>query len=126
MEQLIQSSDLFVMQVEMDVYTALKKVEGKVTSFITPRDTHCTIRLVLLALIFFSLCSGCFCSSIHRGTAPSSSFWLTPMPGYANAGLVLLSNILNEKFFLLVATDRCLTLFSFNLGLQTCVRESPS
>lgn len=26
MEQLIQSSDLFVMQVEMDVYTALKKV----------------------------------------------------------------------------------------------------
>lgn len=27
MEQLIQSSDLFVMQVEMDVYTALKKVE---------------------------------------------------------------------------------------------------
>lgn len=29
MEQLIQSSDLFVMQVEMDVYTALKKVQGK-------------------------------------------------------------------------------------------------
>lgn len=29
MQQLIQSSDLFVMQVEMDVYTALKKVEGK-------------------------------------------------------------------------------------------------
>ena len=29
MEQLIQSSDLFVMQVEMDVYTALKKVEGR-------------------------------------------------------------------------------------------------
>lgn len=27
MEQLIQSSDLFVMQVEMDVYTALKKVQ---------------------------------------------------------------------------------------------------
>lgn len=26
MEQIIQSSDLFVMQVEMDVYTALKKV----------------------------------------------------------------------------------------------------
>lgn len=26
MELLIQSSDLFVMQVEMDVYTALKKV----------------------------------------------------------------------------------------------------
>ena len=26
MEQLIQSSDLFVMQVEMDIYTALKKV----------------------------------------------------------------------------------------------------
>ncbi len=30
MEQLIQSSDLFVMQVEMDVYTALKKV-GDIT-----------------------------------------------------------------------------------------------
>lgn len=30
MEQLIQSSDLFVMQVEMDVYTALKKVEQNV------------------------------------------------------------------------------------------------
>lgn len=29
MEQLIQSSDLFVMQVEMDVYTALKKVAWK-------------------------------------------------------------------------------------------------
>ncbi len=29
MEQLIQSSDLFVMQVEMDVYTALKKVYEK-------------------------------------------------------------------------------------------------
>lgn len=27
MDQLIQSSDLFVMQVEMDVYTALKKVD---------------------------------------------------------------------------------------------------
>ncbi len=26
MDQLIQSSDLFVMQVEMDIYTALKKV----------------------------------------------------------------------------------------------------
>lgn len=33
MEQLIQSSDLFVMQVEMDVYTALKKVhENKYNS----------------------------------------------------------------------------------------------
>lgn len=31
MEQLIQSSDLFVMQVEMDVYTALKKVRGEMT-----------------------------------------------------------------------------------------------
>ncbi len=31
MDQLIQSSDLFVMQVEMDIYTALKKV---VTSYI--------------------------------------------------------------------------------------------
>lgn len=41
MEQLIQSSDLFVMQVEMDVYTALKKVPGK-----TPRYTHCAIRPV--------------------------------------------------------------------------------
>lgn len=30
MEQLIQSSDLFVMQVEMDVYTALKKVHEDV------------------------------------------------------------------------------------------------
>lgn len=29
MKQLISSSNLFVMQVEMDVYTALKKVLGK-------------------------------------------------------------------------------------------------
>lgn len=29
MEQLIRSSDLFVMQVEMDVYTTLKKVTRK-------------------------------------------------------------------------------------------------
>lgn len=29
MKQLISSSNLFVMQVEMDVYTALKKVCGK-------------------------------------------------------------------------------------------------
>lgn len=33
MEQLIQSSDLFVMQVEMDVYTALKKVQGRITVY---------------------------------------------------------------------------------------------
>lgn len=40
MDQLIQSSDLFVMQVEMDVYTALKKVHGKIMYFITLRHTH--------------------------------------------------------------------------------------
>lgn len=33
MEQLIQSSDLFVMQVEMDVYTGLKKVHLTMTPF---------------------------------------------------------------------------------------------
>lgn len=46
MEQLIQSSDLFVMQVEMDVYTALKKVHWKMAYFIAPRYTPCTLRPV--------------------------------------------------------------------------------
>lgn len=44
MEQLIQSSDLFVMQVEMDVYTALKKVNTLQTSrlyFSSQTQTHC-------------------------------------------------------------------------------------
>lgn len=36
MEQVIQSSDLFVMQVEMDVYTALKKVGWKHDSHMNP------------------------------------------------------------------------------------------
>lgn len=46
MEQLIQSSDLFVMQVEMDVYTALKKVHEKRIYFLTPRYTYCSIRRI--------------------------------------------------------------------------------
>lgn len=46
MEQLIQSSDLFVMQVEMDVYTALKKVRETVYTLITLRYTHCIMRPV--------------------------------------------------------------------------------
>ncbi|TRY68053.1 hypothetical protein DNTS_003636 [Danionella cerebrum] len=39
MEQLIRSSDLFVMQVEMDVYTAMKKVDaGEVEPFLNTDD----------------------------------------------------------------------------------------
>lgn len=44
MEQLIQSSDLFVMQVEMDVYTALKKVQEIMMCFKTISCTHCSFR----------------------------------------------------------------------------------
>lgn len=39
MEQLIQSSDLFVMQVEMDVYTGLKKVHLTMTPFYNLQKT---------------------------------------------------------------------------------------
>lgn len=51
MELLIQSSDLFVMQVEMDVYTALKKVRGRVLCCQLV-CAHCTITLVS----YLSLC----------------------------------------------------------------------
>ncbi len=87
---------------------------------------------VFLRALFeiFSLCSGCFCRSIRRGTAQSSSFWLTPTPGFANAGRVqkgrfIFMNQFPSIVFLLVATHRCLTLFQIDC-LQTCVRKSPS
>lgn len=50
MEQLIQSSDLFVMQVEMDVYTALKKVEATGSSSLseTASAVPCMFELVSL------------------------------------------------------------------------------
>lgn len=55
---------------------------------------------------FVSRCSGCFCSSIPCGTAPSSSSWLTLMPGCASAGQVqwgqIRGNTLNLYFITLV------------------------
>lgn len=81
MELLIQSSDLFVMQVEMDVYTALKKV--CIYNFHKP--LFCAIMFQQPFLSCFCLCSGCFSSSTPCGTAPSSSFLQTLMRGCANA-----------------------------------------
>lgn len=46
MEQLILSSDLFVMQVEMDVYTALKKVQRRVAYVVATTFAHCRFRPV--------------------------------------------------------------------------------
>lgn len=121
MEQLIQSSDLFVMQVEMDVYTALKKVHWK-NDILYSSQIHILYSDLFLRTLFviFSLCSGCSCSSISRGTAQSSSFWLTLMPGSANAGQVQWGHILGKHVFFLF--DLLKTGFAF----QICVRKSPS
>lgn len=55
MEQLIQSSDLFVMQVEMDVYTALKKVETNAQKTLTLRlNTPVSIECVDFLGLFAS------------------------------------------------------------------------
>lgn len=83
MEHLIQSTDLFVMQVEMDVYTALKKVAWKHDSQMNPVSQN-----LLLKILLSPFCSGCFCSSTHHGTVPLSSFWPMPTRGSANAGQV--------------------------------------
>lgn len=90
MELLIQSSDLFVMQVEMDVYTALKKVH-KCNSQKALLRRHVPTTSPFLC---FCLCSGCFYSSTLCGTARSSSSWLTPMLGCANAEQVQLGYLL--------------------------------
>lgn len=81
-EQLIQSSDLFVMQVEMDVYTALKKV------FAFP-DVNILINQVVGVYSCYLTCSvsalwlysGCSCSSILYGMDQSSSFWSMQIRG---------------------------------------------
>lgn len=50
MKQLISSSNLFVMQVEMDVYTALKKVLSKGLC----SCSSCFTKLPVLALLVFA------------------------------------------------------------------------
>uniref|UniRef100_A0A8C7YPH0 Germ cell-less, spermatogenesis associated n=1 Tax=Oryzias sinensis TaxID=183150 RepID=A0A8C7YPH0_9TELE len=60
MEQLIQSSDLFVMQVEMDVYTALKKVETNLQLHLCREDGapfRSVFKLVRLQYIINDLAS---------------------------------------------------------------------
>lgn len=113
MEHLIQSTDLFVMQVEMDVYTALKKVAWKHDSQMNPVSSNLFLKKSLL--IFFPPHSGCFCSSTRHGTVPLSSFWLTPMRGSANAGQVpsghtVENNYLDKYYYSLFDRLQCLGL----------------
>lgn len=62
-----------------------------------PRHALCITRPVSNSYFqTVSLCSGCFCSSIRCGTAPSSSSWPTLMPGCASAGQVQCGQILEN------------------------------
>lgn len=119
MEQLIQSSDLFVMQVEMDVYTGLKKVHLTMTPFYyLKKPTSYKTFSSNSCFSIFCPCSGCFCSSIRRGTAQSSSFLQTLTPGFANAGQVGRGHVLKTFILLFCLFD----LFKMAL-LHRFVRE---
>lgn len=133
MEQLIQSSDLFVMQVEMDVYTALKKVHGKIIYFISPRYSRCTIGPVSISSLcpFLSLqwmflqLNPLWDGPIKQLLADADAWLCKRRTGTVRPHLYVNQLSSYAVFILLVTTHRCLTVFPIDC-LQTCVRKSPS
>lgn len=57
---------------------------------------------------FLPPCSGCFCSSIHHGTVPLSSFWPMLTRGSANAGQVPSGRTVENKYLNMYCVIVCL------------------
>lgn len=124
MEQLIQSSDLFVMQVEMDVYTALKKVRWK--SYILYSSKTCfsdsLCNFLSLQWMFLQL-NQLWDGPIKQLLADADAWLCKRRTGTARPHHGQHVSSYAALFFFVAVV--CLISLKTGFVLQTCARKSP-